>query len=563
MHRRGNEFVGQIGGMRGSAARFEEKGIIMFKHLKMGTRLALSFGVIVTLLVVIALVGIARMTAMNEVITTITQHRYPIVVLGNEVINRTLDNGRIAPNLLLLKTQEDFDKNQQRMESNHAKNVASLAKMDKMLVSEKGRALLKVVEEKLAALSKTYGTFYSLAKKDRPEAPDFLEQEFAPANNALWAALENMAKFQAELMDQDANQAAESYAMARNLTMALAIAAALLAVIIAFLVTRSLLRTLGGEPAVVMDAMHRLGQGDLLVQVTVRPGDTTSLAASMKNMAGQLTRIISEVRGSADSLSSASEQVSATAQSISQSAREQAAGVEQTSASIEQMTASITQNTENAKVTDGMARKAAKEAAEGGQAVNQTVQAMQSIADKIGIVDDIAYQTNLLALNAAIEAARAGEHGKGFAVVAAEVRKLAERSQVAAREIGQLAGSSLQVAEQAGKLLQAMVPSITKTSDLVQEIAASSEEQATGVRQVNGTIGQLNVATQQNAAASEELAATAEEMSGHADQLKQMMGFFKLEETAESNAATASSESDDTHPDDDAARVDSAKLASA
>jgi uncharacterized membrane protein YdfJ with MMPL/SSD domain len=193
------------------------------------------------------------------------------------------------------------------------------------------------------------------------------------------------------------------------------------------------------------------------------------------------------------------------------------------------MTASITQNTENAKVTDNMATKSSSEAEQGGKAVKDTVEAMKSIAGKIGIIDDIAYQTNLLALNAAIEAARAGEHGKGFAVVAAEVRKLAERSQVAAQEIGELAGSSVKMAEQAGRLLDEMVPSIRKTSDLVQEIAASSQEQSQGVGQINGAMGQLNKATQQNASASEELAATAEEMGGQAAQLQELMEFFKIE----------------------------------
>jgi len=197
---------------------------------------------------------------------------------------------------------------------------------------------------------------------------------------------------------------------------------------------------------------------------------------------------------------------------------------------MEQMTASISQNTENAKVTDGMASKSAKEAAEGGDAVSKTVEDMKSIAGKIGIIDDIAYQTNLLALNAAIEAARAGDHGKGFAVVAAEVRKLAERSQIAAQEIGNLASSSVKQAERAGTLLNEMVPSIRKTSDLVQEIASASQEQSSGVAQINGAMGQLNQTTQQNASASEELAATAEELGAQANELQQTMTFFKLDE---------------------------------
>ena len=241
----------------------------------------------------------------------------------------------------------------------------------------------------------------------------------------------------------------------------------------------------------------------------------------------KLADTLHEVRSAADALSGAAGQISATSQSLSQAASEQAATAEQTTASMQIMSGSISQNSDNAKITDGMATKAAKEAVEGGVAVAQTVDAMKQIATRVSIIDDIAYQTNLLALNAAIEAARAGEHGRGFAVVAAEVRKLAERSQVAAQEIGQLATNSVGMAERAGLLLTEMVPSIRKTSDLVQEIAEASAEQTEGVAQINAAMGQLGQSTQHNAAASEELAATAEEMSGQAAQLQQMMSFFK------------------------------------
>ncbi len=257
-------------------------------------------------------------------------------------------------------------------------------------------------------------------------------------------------------------------------------------------------------------------------------GTWDELKNAVNNMLQKLTQVVTDVNSGAQALASASEEVSATAQSLSQAASEQAAGVEETSASIEQMTASIAQNTENAKVTEGMASKAAQDASDGGESVNATVSAMKEIAKKIGIIDDIAAQTNLLALNAAIEAARAGEHGKGFAVVAAEVCKLAERSQVAAQEIGEVAGSSVELAEKAGKLLEQMVPTIRKTSDLVQEISAASSEQSSGVGQINAAVSQLSQTTQQNASSSEELAATSEEMSSQAEQLQQTMSFFKL-----------------------------------
>lgn len=270
-----------------------------------------------------------------------------------------------------------------------------------------------------------------------------------------------------------------------------------------------------------------LASGDLGQRITRdAPGMFNQVKEDANTACEKLATIVGEVRNATDALSNASEQVSATSQSLSQAASEQAASVEETSASIEEMAAGINQNAENAKVTDGIAGKASKEAIEGGDAVKQTVSAMKEIASKIGIIDDIAYQTNMLALNAAIEAARAGEHGKGFAVVAAEVRKLAERSQIAAKEIGDLAGGSVKTAERAGDLIDEIVPGIGRTSDLVQEIAAASQEQSAGVGQINTAMNQMNQITQQNASSSEELAATAEEMTSQAEQLLELISFF-------------------------------------
>jgi methyl-accepting chemotaxis protein len=275
--------------------------------------------------------------------------------------------------------------------------------------------------------------------------------------------------------------------------------------------------------------LSALAAGDLSQRITrSNEGVFEQLKNDANATCDKLASVMQEVRSAAEALSGAAGQVSATAQSLSQAASEQAASVEQTTASIDMMSASIAQNSDNARITDGMAAKASKEAGDGGEAVTATVVAMKQIAQKISIVDDIAYQTNLLALNAAIEAARAGEHGKGFAVVAAEVRKLAERSQEAAKEIGDLAAHSVSTAERAGRLLGEIVPSIQKTSELVQEITAASTEQSQSVSQIGSAMGQLSKATQQNAAASEELASTSEELSGQAGQLRESVAFFRV-----------------------------------
>lgn len=393
-------------------------------------------------------------------------------------------------------------------------------------------ATTEAFQKEHLALGKNYREALASFKVADPEAGKKVDKLVTGMDREATRQIAEMAETMATSFEQylrDSNAKTNKlYAETLRKLIVISLLSSLIIIAIMAWVFRDLFKTLGGEPAYTAEVVTQVANGNLAIKIDVKPGDQSSLLAAVARMREQLASIIAEVSSSADALSSAAEEVNSTAQSLAQGASEQAASVEETSASMEEMSASIAQNNQNATITDGMAQKAAQDATTGGAAVASTVDAMQKIAERISVIDDIAYQTNLLALNAAIEAGRAGEHGRGFAVVASEVRKLAERSQVAAQEIGALAKDTVVRAESAGKVLEAMVPSIRKTADLVQEISAASSEQATGVSQINSAIGQVSNTMQHNAAASEELSSTAEEMTGQAIKLQESMAYFKL-----------------------------------
>jgi methyl-accepting chemotaxis protein len=494
-------------------------------------KLACAFGAIILLSAVsgaVAYVKLNELTATTESLVA----RAGRMEKAAELEKSMLLQVRAEKNMILAPESDT-----ERFSTEIAKIRESMLKTKDEIhatASEQGKRLMENFSSSYAKVNSVQDETLKLVRTDRPKAAERSMTIVREAVREAMEAVDTYIAYAKKAMTEQVEQAREDGRRANMILMSLVLASLVIGVVAAIWISFSIGRSLGRAVGLA----GAVADGDLSQTIPVASNDEIGdLVKSLNVMVEKLRQIVSEALTAAHNVSAGSQELSASAEQLSQGATEQASSAEEASSSMEEMASNVKQNADNANQTEKIAAQSAKDAEASGAAVGRAVEAMQTIAEKITIVQEIARQTDLLALNAAVEAARAGEHGKGFAVVASEVRKLAERSQAAAAEIGTLSTESVKVAQDAGSMLAKLVPDIKKTADLVQEITAACREQDVGSAQINQAIQQLDKVGQQNASASEQVSSTSEELASQAEQLQSTIAFFRIDHGRKAAAA--------------------------
>ncbi len=505
-----------------------------FKKIGIGKRIGFGYAIVILIAALSSFYGVSVLRESLEFSGKITNSYLPFLNKLEQLSNTMDNSASLTNNWIYLPSDADKAKLRMIHEVDFPilrDDLRSLYADWTTLESHDSLELvIQQFEEILAAEKEIMSGLRSLSSYDDDSIlfasiTIYDENVFARIGNALTLLEEvnRSLKRYSEAMIQGKNTYFESI---KTMMIVLMVLASLIGVGMGFLITKNVMKTLGGDPAEVARIADQIATGKLNINFSNR--QYIGLYANMKTMVDKLKGIVTKVYNGADAITRASSQLSSSSQLVSSGASDQAASSEEVSASMEEMAANIKQNSDNSNEAEKIASTAVAEVEEGKTAIENTVGSMKQIADKVSVISEIARKTNILALNAAVEAARAGEAGKGFAVVAAEVRRLAENSQTSAIEIDELCQKSVVIADDAGKLFENLVPSIQRTAELVQEISLASEEQNSGAEQINNAIQQLNSITQQNAASSEEMSSSSEELSGQADLLRATVDFFDI-----------------------------------